>query len=135
MSLEITESQREGIVILALKGRLTMGPESSAVRERVNEVAATGRVNIIFDLAHCDYIDSTGLGGMVICYTSLKKAGGALKLLSLNKRNIELLLLTKLSTIFEIFGDEQDAVNSYFPDRDIRHFDILSFVQAHKKEE
>ena len=134
MGLEITESEREGIVILALKGRLTMG-ESNAFREKVNEIATRGRINIIFDLANCDFIDSTGLGGMVICYTTLKKAGGALKLLNLNKRNIELLLLTKLSTIFEIFGDEQDAVNSYFPDRDIRHFDILSFVQAHKKEE
>jgi anti-sigma B factor antagonist len=133
MGLEITESEREGIVILALKGRLTMG-ESSAVRESVNQAVARGKLNIIFDLTHCDYIDSTGLGGMVICYTTLKKAGGALKLVNLNKRNIELLLLTKLTTIFEIFGDEQDAVNSYFPDRGIKHFDILSFVQDQQKE-
>lgn len=133
MSLEITESEREGIVILALKGRLTMG-ESSAVRESVNQAVARGKFNVIFDLAHCDYIDSTGLGSMVICYTTLKKGGGALKLVHLNKRNIELLLLTKLTTIFEIFGDEQDAVNSYFPDRGIKHFDILSFVQDQQKE-
>ncbi|SRR5712691_1023227 len=133
MSFEITETEREGIVILALKGRLTVG-EASTVREKVSAVVAGGRVNIILDLAHCDYIDSTGLGSMVICYTTLKKAGGALKLVNLNKRNIELLLLTKLSTIFEIFGDEQDAVNSFFPDRGIRHFDILSFVQEQQKE-
>ena len=130
----MTEHQREGVVILTLKGRLTMG-ESDSVRERVAAITASGRVNVIFDLGHCDYIDSTGLGSMVICYTRLKNAGGALKLLNLNKRNIELLLLTKLSTIFEIFGDEQDAVNSYFPDRGIQHFDILSFVQEQKKEE
>ena len=85
--------------------------------------------NVIFDLEHVDYIDSTGLGSMVICYTTLKKAGGTLKLLNLNKRNIELLLLTKLHTIFEVFSDEQDAVNSFFPDREIKRFDILSFVQ------
>ena len=133
MSFEITETEREGIVILGLKGRLTMG-ESNSVREKVSQVVARGQLNIIFDLAHCDYIDSTGLGSMVICYTTLKKAGGALKLLNLNKRNIELLLLTKLSTIFEIFGDEQDAVNSYFPDRGVQHFDILSFVQDQEKE-
>ncbi len=133
MSFEITETEREGIVILALKGRLTVG-EASTVREKVSAVVAGGRVNIILDLAHCDYIDSTGLGSMVICYTTLKKAGGALKLVNLNKRNIELLLLTKLSTIFEIFGDEQDAVNSFFPDRGIRHFDILSFVREQQKE-
>ena len=132
MSLEITETEREGVVILALKGRLTMG-ESGAVREKVNQVVARGQLNIIFDLAHCDYIDSTGLGSMVICYTTLKKAGGALKLVNLNKRNIELLILTKLSTVFEVFADEQDAVNSFFPEREIKHFDILSFVQQQKE--
>jgi anti-sigma B factor antagonist len=90
---------------------------------------------VIFNLSQVDYIDSTGLGGMVICYTTLKKGGGALKLLNLNKRNIELLLLTKLHTIFEVFTDELDAVNSFFPDRQIKRFDILSFVQQQEKED
>jgi anti-sigma B factor antagonist len=134
MSFEIREKEREGITILALKGRLTVG-EASTVREKVNEVVAQGHINIILDLAHVDYIDSTGLGSMVICFTTVKKAGGTLKLLNLNKRNIELLLLTKLHTIFEVFSDEQDAVNSFFPDREIKRFDILSFVQEHQKEE
>jgi anti-sigma B factor antagonist len=134
MAFDIRESEREGIVILALKGRLTVG-EASTVREKVNELVAAGRVNIILDLQNVDYIDSTGLGSMVICFTTVKKAGGALKLLNLNKRNIELLLLTKLHTIFEVFSDEQDAVNSFFPGREIKRFDILSFVQEHQKEE
>lgn len=134
MSFEIREKEREGVTILALKGRLTVG-EASTVREKVNEVVAQGHINIILDLAHVDYIDSTGLGSMVICFTTVKKAGGTLKLLNLNKRNIELLLLTKLHTIFEVFSDEQDAVNSFFPDREIKRFDILSFVQEHQKEE
>jgi anti-sigma B factor antagonist len=134
MAFDIHESEREGIVILALKGRLTVG-EASTVREKVTELVAAGHKNVIFDLAQVDYIDSTGLGSMVICFTTLKKAGGALKLVNLNKRNIELLLLTKLHTIFEVFSDEQDAVNSFFPGRDIKRFDILSFVQEHQKEE
>jgi len=71
----------------------------------------------------------------VICFTSLQKAGGALKLYNLNRRNIELLLLTKLSTIIELFGAEQEAINSFFPEREIKHFDILSFVQQHKEAE
>jgi anti-sigma B factor antagonist len=133
MGLEITETEREGVVILALKGRLTMG-ESNLVREKVSQLIAEGKLNIVFDLADCDFIDSTGLGDMVICYTTLKRAGGALKLLNLNKRNIELLLLTKLTTIFEVFGEEREAVNSFFPDRGIKHFDILSFVQEQQKE-
>jgi anti-sigma B factor antagonist len=134
MSFEIRETEREGVTILALKGRLTVG-EASTVREKVTQLAAAGKVKVICDLAGVDYIDSTGLGSMVICFTTLKKAGGALKLLNLNKRNIELLLLTKLHTIFEIFTDEQDAVNSFFSDRAIKRFDILSFVQEHQKDE
>jgi anti-sigma B factor antagonist len=134
MSLEITTTEREGVVIVAMKGRLTVG-EASVPREKVNELVAAGKVNIIFDLAGVDYIDSTGLGGLVICFTSIKKAGGALKLLNLNKRNIELLVLTKLHTIFEVFSDEQDAVNSFFPDREIKHFDILTFVREHQEKD
>lgn len=134
MSLEIRETEREGVVILALKGRLTVG-EASSLREKITEVQAKGRHQIILDLNGVDYIDSTGLGSMVICFTSVKKAGGMLKLLNLNKRNIELLLLTKLHTIFEVFSDETDAVNSFFPGREIKRFDILSFVQAQQKDE
>jgi anti-sigma B factor antagonist len=133
MSLDIRESLREGVVVLTLKGRLTVG-EASAVREQCTVVAANGNVNVLLNLEHVEYIDSTGLGALVICFTSLKKAGGALKLVNPNKRNVELLLLTKLHTIFEVFADEQDAVNSFFPDREIRHFDILQFVQAEKDE-
>src|ERR1700722_16669898 len=133
MSLDIRESSREGVEILSLKGRLTVG-EASAVREKVTQVIAPGHVNVLLNLEHVEYIDSTGLGAMVICFTSLKKAGGALKLVNPNKRNVELLLLTKLHTIFEVFADEQDAVNSFFPDREIRHFDILKFVQAEKED-
>jgi anti-sigma B factor antagonist len=134
MSFEIRDSEREGICILALKGRLTVG-ESSSLRDKINEVLAAGHKNVILNLQHVDYIDSTGLGSMVICFTTLKKAGGALKLVNPNKRNIELLLLTKLHTIFEVFSDEQDAVNSFFPDREIKRFDILSFVQHNQKED
>jgi anti-sigma B factor antagonist len=131
MSLDIRETVREGVDVLSLKGRLTVG-EASSVREKVTAVIAAGNVNVLLNLEHVEYIDSTGLGAMVICFTSLKKAGGALKLVNPNKRNVELLLLTKLHTIFEVFSDEQDAVNSFFPDREIRHFDILKFVQSEK---
>jgi anti-sigma B factor antagonist len=131
MSLDIRESSREGVDILSLKGRLTVG-EASSVREKITAVIATGTVNVLLNLQNVEYIDSTGLGALVICFTSLKKAGGALKLVNPNKRNVELLLLTKLHTIFEVFNDEQDGVNSFFPDREIKHFDILSFVQAEK---
>ena len=67
--------------------------------------------------------------------SNLKKRGGAVKLLSLNRRNVELLVMTKLATIFEIFADEQDAINSFFPDRELKQFDLLNFVRQLKEEE
>lgn len=88
---------------------------------------------MILNLAGVDYIDSTGLGSLVICFSTMRKAGGSVKLLNLSRRNIELLVLTKLETVFEVFADEQDAVNSFFPDREVKKFDILAFVQSHKR--
>ena len=135
MPLEIQEREREGIIILELSGRLTVGPEASAMRERTAALAAAGKVNLVLELSRVDFIDSTGLGALVMCATSLRKAGGNVKLLNLNRRNIELLVMTKLATVFEIFTDEQDAINSYYPDRKAKSFDILSFVQKMRNED
>jgi anti-sigma B factor antagonist len=129
MALDIQQREREGIVILDVSGRLTVGENVSGVREKIQALSDSGSHNIILNLAEVDYIDSTGLGGLVISFTTLKKAGGSLKLLNASRRNIELLILTKLTTVFEIFDDEQDAVNSFFPNRQIKKFDILDFVQ------
>jgi anti-sigma B factor antagonist len=135
MALDIQQREREGIAILDLKGRITVGQEAGALREKVRELDAAGVRNLVLNMAHVDYVDSTGLGALVMIATSLRRAGGNVKLMSLNRRNIELLVMTKLATVFEIFSDEQDAVNSYYPDRKIKTFDILSFVQQMKKEE
>ena len=132
MTLEIQQREREGIIILDLSGRLVVGEATSSLREKIRQLSESGRHNVIVNLQEVDYIDSTGLGGLVISYTTLKKAGGALKVANLSRRNIELLVLTKLSTVFEVFNDEQDAVNSFFPNREIRKFDILSFVQENE---
>ena len=132
MPLDIVESVREDITVLALKGRLTLG-ESNLIREKVTQLSAAGKFKVVIDLSNVEYIDSTGLGILVICFTSLKKQGGALKLVNPNKRNVELLLLTKLHTVFEVFNEVQDAVNSFFPDRQIKHFDILSFVKGQEE--
>lgn len=133
MALDIRQREREGITILDPKGRIIVGPEASSLRATVSALNTSGKHDIILNLAGVDYIDSTGLGALVMCATSLRKEGGSLKLLHLNRRNIELMVMTKLSTVFEIFNDEQDAVNSFFPDRKLRTFDILSFVQQMKE--
>ena len=135
MALEIHRKEREGVTILDLDGRVTVGPEATALRAAVSDAIGAGTRNLVLNLARVDFIDSTGLGALVMCSTSMRKVGGTVKLLNLNRRNIELLVMTKLATVFEIFNDEQDAVNSFFPDRKINQFDILSFVQQMKKEE
>ncbi len=130
MPLEIRQREHEGIVILDLEGRITVGPEAGKLRETLQQLAGSGIRDLILNLVGVDYIDSTGLGALVVCYTTLRKAGGRLKLENMTRRNIELLVYTKLTTVFEIFNDEQDAVNSFFPDRQIKRFDILSFVRG-----
>ena len=135
MSLEIEQHEREGITIVAMKGRITVGLEATSLREAVAALIAAGTRNLVFNLAGVDFIDSTGLGALVMSASALRKSGGNVKLVNLNRRTIELLVMTKLATIFEIFTDEQDAVNSYYPDRKLKTFDILEFVNKMKQEE
>jgi anti-sigma B factor antagonist len=135
MALDIQQTDKEGIVVLELNGRITAGPEATAFRQKLAALTEAGSRNVVLEMSGVDYVDSTGLGALVLCATSLKKQGGSMKLVNLNRRNIELLVMTKLATIFEIFTDVQDAVNSFYPDRKIKAFDILDFVQKMKHEQ
>ena len=135
MALDIQQKEHEGVTILDLTGRITVGPEASALREKVGALTTGGLKNLVLNLGGVNYIDSTGLGALVMCATTLRKNAGVVKLLNLTRRSIELLVMTKLATVFEIFTDEQDAINSFFPDRKLKTFDILSFVQDQKNKE
>ncbi len=134
MSLTFDSHEREKIVIVECNGRIVAGDECTQFREEMDRLIGAGSVNLILNLRETDFIDSTGLGAMVVASSSAKKKGGAIKLLHLNKRNVELLVVTKLTTIFDLFDDEQEAVNSFFPDRQVRSFDLLSFVREMKLE-
>jgi anti-sigma B factor antagonist len=134
MRLEIAEREREGITLFDMKGRLTAGEEVSSFRTAFERLVSNPEPRLILNLLHLEYIDSTGLGAMVMCSTQLKNAQGVAKLVHLNRRNMELLVLTKIDTIFEVFDDETDAVNSFFPGREIKRFDILSFVKQMQEE-
>jgi len=132
MSLDIEQRDREGIAILDLKGRITMGEEVSSFRQTIQNLAQGAAPKVILNMAQVDYIDSTGLGAVVWGSSAVRSGGGVVKLLNLNRRNVELLVATKLTTIFDVYSDEQDAVNSFFPGREIKGFDILEFVKAQK---
>lgn len=119
----------EGIAVLDLKGRLTAGVYSETFRDTISCLSQGGKNNLILNMSQVDFVDSSGLGTLVLCFTTLQQQGGALKLANLSRRQLELMVLTKLTTVFEIFDSEQDAVNSFFPGRAIKHFDILEYVR------
>lgn len=129
MSLHIEQRERQGIVILDLKGPLTLGHGDLELRDRLPSLHQAGKVNIVLNLKDVSEIDSTGLGTLVFGLARLRKAGGRLALVNLNRSHMELFLLTRLAMAFEFFDDEQAAVNSFFPDRALQHFDVLDFVQ------
>jgi anti-sigma B factor antagonist len=134
MGLEIAHREREGIKLIDLKGRIVVGEEASAFRNAIERLAAEPGLQLILNMHEVDYVDSTGLGAMVMCSTRVRNANGVTKLVNVNRRNIELLVMTKIDTMFEVFDDETEAVNSFFPDREIKRFDILSFVQQMRDE-
>ncbi len=134
MSLEIRQRDREGVTILDLTGRITAGEEATKFRAEIEKLARAPEPRLILNLKSVDYIDSTGLGALVMCGTAVRKAGGAARLEHMNRRNMELLVMTKIDTIFEAFDDETEAVNSFFPGRVAKRFDILSFVKGSEEE-
>jgi anti-sigma B factor antagonist len=134
VALAIGEREVEGILILDLQGRLVAGEAAGALRERGHKAAQENGRNVILNLKGVDYIDSSGLGTLVAAHSTLAKAGGGLALVSLSKRSAELLILTKLATVFRIFDEEKAAVDSFFPNREVRGFDILEFVKNSGKE-
>jgi anti-sigma B factor antagonist len=134
MALVIHEREVEGILILDLQGRLVAGEAAGALRERGNHAANAESRNMVLNMQGVDYIDSSGLGTLVAAHSTLGKAGGGMALMNLSKRSAELLILTKLATVFRIFDDEKAAVDSFFPNREVRRFDILDFVKSAEKE-
>lgn len=113
MGITIHIREINGVTILDISGRITMGEGSVALRERVRDQIATGRQQIIINLADVDYVDSSGLGELISAFTTAKNRGVTLKLLNLTKRIDELMQITKLYTVFDVYDDEDAAINSF----------------------
>lgn len=131
--MQFSRKSSDGIAILALNGKLVVGPATAKLKEHIKALLDEGQLRVVVDLKEVDYIDSSGLGTLVYCFSTFRKHGGVLKLLNLSRRNIELMLLTKLETVFEVYDDERSAVDSFFPDRESRRFDILEFLREQKQ--
>jgi anti-sigma B factor antagonist len=135
LHLQIEQRENEGIVILDLKGRLVLGPEDVALRQQVQELCEAGHTNVGLNLKEVSEIDSTALGTLVFCATRLREAGGRLVLFNLSPSHSDLSNVMKLNTTFEIYPDQVAAVNSFFPDRAVRHYDILEFVEEREQKQ
>jgi anti-sigma B factor antagonist len=105
--------QVDGVTILDLSGRITLGEGSVVLRDAVRDVLKKGSKQILLNLGDIDYIDSSGLGELVSAYTTVKNGGGELKLLHLTKKVHDLLQITKLYTVFDIKDDEAAAIASF----------------------
>ena len=132
MDLQLSQREKEGICILDLDGSLTIGDSEMILRTAIVRLAEAKTVNIILNLAGVTEIDEDGLSALVFCYARIVRSGGALKLVNL-RADLRLMIVTKLDTVFEVFAGEQDAINSFFPDRAVRHYDILQWVQGQEK--
>ena len=113
MSMKVATRQVDGITILDLSGRITLGEGSVTLRDAVHDVVAKGSKHILLNLENISYIDSSGIGELVSAFTSVKNSGGELKLLNLTKKVHDLLQITKLYTVFDIWDNEASAVTAF----------------------
>jgi anti-sigma B factor antagonist len=111
--MQIAERAVSDIVILDVKGRITLGDGDELLKDKVNSLVSGGKKKILLNLAEVPYVDSAGLGEIVRTYTTVSRQGGSLKLLNLTKRISDLLAITKLLTVFETFDSEDDAIKSF----------------------
>ena len=113
MSMKASTRQVDGITIVDLSGRITLGEGSVVLRDTIRDVVAAGNKKILLNLGDVTYIDSSGIGELVSSFTSVRNQGGELKLLNLTKKVHDLLQITKLYTVFDIKDDEAQAVASF----------------------
>lgn len=113
MSVKLTPRQVGDVTVIDAAGRITLGEGSSTFRDSIKDLTAKGHKKILLNLGDVSYIDSSGIGELVSGFTTVANLGGHLKLLNLTKRIQDLLQITKLYTVFEVFDDEAAALASF----------------------
>jgi anti-sigma B factor antagonist len=112
MSMVLTPRRLDDVVILDLSGRITMGEGTLILRDQIQKLLRAGDRKVLLNLADVDYIDSSGLGELVTSFTTVRNQSGQLKLLNLTRRVQDLLQITKLLTVFEVFNNETAALKT-----------------------
>lgn len=113
MSVKLTTRQVGDVTVIDASGRITLGEGSSAFRDIIRDLVTQGHKKLLLNLSDVTYIDSSGIGELVSGFTTVTNSGGQLRLLGLSKRVKDLLQITKLYTVFEVFDDEAEAVRSF----------------------
>ena len=111
--MKIDKRVRDGVTILAVEGKITIGKGDVALRDAVHEALGGGAKKLLIDLAKVQTIDSSGVGELVSAYTTVTNRGGKLKLLNLPPKVNDILQVTQLITVFEVFDNENEAIASY----------------------
>ena len=111
--LDVKERQAGDVTILDLRGEVRIGEGSIALRDAIRNLADTGKTKLLLNLAGVSYIDSSGIGELIANYTTVSRQGGQLKLLKLTDRVQNLLVITKLLTVFDAYEDEAEALKSF----------------------
>ena len=111
--LNINERQAGDVTVLDMSGKITIGEGSVSLRAAIRRLLEEGKKRILLNLAGISYVDSSGIGELVSSYTAINKEGGQLKLLNLTQKIRDLLTITKLLTVFDVYDNEAEALNSY----------------------
>ena len=113
MTMKASTRQVDGITIIDLSGRITLGEGSVVLRDTIRDSVGQGVKKILLNLGDVTYIDSSGIGELVSAYTTVRNQGGELKLLNLTKKVHDLLQITKLYTVFDVKDDEASAIGAF----------------------
>jgi anti-sigma B factor antagonist len=111
--LELKERQAGDVTILDLSGAVRIGEGSIALRDAIRDLSADGKKKLLLNLAGVNYVDSSGIGELIANYTTVSRQGGQLKLLNLTDRIQNLLVITKLLTVFDVYENESEALKSF----------------------
>jgi len=113
VTMKASTRQVNGVTVVDMSGRITLGEGSVILREAVKDLVAKGQKKILLNLGDVTYIDSSGIGELVSAFTTVRNQGGELKLLNLTKKVHDLLQITKLYTVFDIKDDERKAIEAF----------------------
>lgn len=113
VTIKMTNSEVDGVSVVTLDGRIVLGEESNSLREKLKSMLVEGKKKIVLNMVNIKYIDSSGLGTLVAAHVSAKTQGASVRLCNLGKKFHEVMQITKLLTIFDVYDTEAAAVSSF----------------------